>query len=221
MGIVWRKGTKRSVLIVFRIVKGRDIHAGKLSRFLQEIHPAAAIFPVFLIDIEQAVILGLPFSDIEQIKKLRQGLRIVSAGTTADHNGICFRPVAGMEGNSRQVQNLENIGITHFILKGDSQKIKILDRILAFQSKQRDFFLSHHPVQIHPRRKDPLTVNVLSPVEHIIQNLQPQMRHADLIHVREAHRKTDIHLLRVLHHRIDLAADIPGRFVNTQQNFIT
>ena len=38
------------------------------------------------------------------------------------------------------------------------------------------------------------------------------MGHADLINVRETHRKTDIHFIFVLHYRINLAADVPGRF---------
>ena len=42
----------------------------------------------------------------------------------------------------------------------------------------------------------------------------------DLINVREGDGETDLHLLRILHDRAHLAADIAGRFFDPQQNFI-
>ena len=42
------------------------------------------------------------------------------------------------------------------------------------------------------------------------------MGHADLIHIRETHAETDIHLLRVLDDCVDLISEIPGRLVYFQ-----
>ena len=49
-------------------------------------------------------------------------------------------------------------------------------------------------------------------IEHIVEDLDSQMGHTDLVNVRKTHGKTDLHLILVLHHGIDLPADITGRF---------
>ena len=37
---------------------------------------------------------------------------------------------------------------------------------------------------------------------------------SQLIHVREAHGETDIHLALIFHHRVDLVSDVTGRFLD-------
>lgn len=78
--------------------------------------------------------------------------------------------------------------------------------------QKRNLLFSHHFIQIMPWRVNSLTPHILSAVEHIIKNLNPQMRHTDLIDIRETHRKAHIDVFHVLHHRIHLSADITGRF---------
>ena len=41
-----------------------------------------------------------------------------------------------------------------------------------------------------------------------------------LIHVREAEGKPQVHLLGVLNDGIDFPADVAGRLLDTQQNFV-
>ena len=67
-----------------------------------------------------------------------------------------------------------------------------------------------HLVQIQPRRIHTLTPRVFPAVEHIIEDLDAQMGHTDLIDVRKTHTETDVYLFFILHHGIDLAADIAG-----------
>lgn len=55
---------------------------------------------------------------------------------------------------------------------------------------------------------------ILPAVEHVIEDLDAQMGHADLVDVREAHGETDIHFVFVLHYRIDLASDVAGGLFN-------
>ena len=113
-----------------------------------------------------------------------------------------------------QIKDLQNVRITHLKLNCDSEEIKILDRILGLQCKKRNLLFSHHFIQIMPWRVNSLTPHILSAVEHIVKNLNPQMRHTDLIDIRETHRKAHINVFHVLHHRIHLSADVTGRFLN-------
>ena len=46
------------------------------------------------------------------------------------------------------------------------------------------------------------------------------MGHADLIDIRKAHGKPDIHSLFFFHDRIDLPADIAGRFFHGHENLV-
>ena len=75
------------------------------------------------------------------------------------------------------------------------EKIKIFHRILGFQCKQRE---SASRASLRP---DPSTGNThvhtytsSRAVEHIVKDLDTQMGHADLIHIREAHGETDLTL---------------------------
>ena len=126
-----------------------------------------------------------------------------------------------MERDPGKIQDLEDICITHFILEGDPQDIKILHRVLGLDGKKRDMLFTHDGVQVGPRRIYPLTVHIRHLIEHIVKDLDPQMGHADIIYVREAHGKPDIHTGRILTYRIDLPADITGWLLDTQQYFVT
>ena len=59
-------------------------------------------------------------------------------------------PIGSAQRHSGKFQNLQNIGITHFIADGDSKEIKICDGILRFQCKQRNLFFPQQLIQISP-----------------------------------------------------------------------
>ncbi len=75
--------------------------------------------------------------------------------------------------------------------------------------------LPHDLVQIRPWGIDPLAVSVFSSVKHIVEYLNAQMGHADLVHVRETHGKTNGHIFRVLDAHVHLAADVAGGLLDT------
>ena len=113
-----------------------------------------------------------------------------------------------------QIQYLKYIGITHLISKSNTKEIKLLYRLLGFQGKERNMFLTHDLIQIHPRRKDTLTPDIFTFIEHVVEDHHAQIRHTDLINIREAHGKADIYVILIFHYRVDFTADIAGSFVN-------
>lgn len=54
------------------------------------------------------------------------------------------------------------------------------------------------------------------PAAVFLQDLNAKMRHADLIYVREAHRKSDQYPVFVFHDRVYLPADVAGWLVDTE-----
>lgn len=167
-----------------------------------------------LIKIEQGVVLRLSLADIKQVKEIRQRFGIVRAGTAADHDRIVFLAVVRMQRDVRQIKHLQDIGITHLILDRNTKKIKIMDGILRFERKQRDMFPAHNVIQVRPGGKHALTPDVRPAVKHTVKDLHSQMRHANFIYVRKAHRKTDVYLIRIFINRIQLIAQIAGRLLN-------
>ena len=113
-----------------------------------------------------------------------------------------------------QVKYLKHIGIAHLISKGNTKEIKLLYRLLGFQGKERNMFLTHNFIQIHPRRKDTLTPDILTFIEHVVEDHHAQIGHTDLINIREAHGKADIYVILIFHYRVDFTTDVTGSLVN-------
>ena len=97
---------------------------------------AAAGLLILLVAVHQLKIYGFALSDIKQVKKVSQRFRIICAGPASDNNGViltfCHRYGAESVNRSRICKH---VGVTHLVLEGDSQKVKILYRLLGFQGK--------------------------------------------------------------------------------------
>ena len=205
-----------TVLFISDIIETGDIHAWKFCGPAQKLDSVKSLLPAFLVQIQKITVSCLSFSNIENIKKISQGFRIVGTWTAPDNYRTVFPPVSCIDGNLGQIQHLEHIGVTHFILQRDSQKIELFHRILRFQRKQRDMLLSHDSIQIYPWRIDSLAPYIPHGIEHIVQDLDPKMRHADFIHIRKTHGKAHRHFGRIFHDRVIFAAYIPDRLFYAQ-----
>jgi hypothetical protein len=75
-------------------------------------------------------------------------------------------------------------------------------------------------MEIRPGRIDPLAVYILPLVKHIVQNLDSQMGHANLIHIGKTDGKAYIHIYRIFFHHIHFIANVSGRFVHFQKYLI-
>ena len=214
MRIYRRKRGQCSVFMVGSLVEERHVDPFNLRCSLQVVLSGTTTFFHFLIGVQQLVVDRLSLSDIEKVKEFCQRLRIVGAGSPSDHNGVFPGPVRGVQRDPGQIQDLQDIGITHLILDGDPQEVKVPDGILGLQGEKRDLLLTHNGVQIRPGGVHPLAPYVLPAVEHIIEDLDPQMRHADLINVGKTHGKADVHLVFIFHHRVHLSADVAGRLLD-------
>ena len=77
-------------------------------------------------------------------------------------------------------------------------------------------FFTHDLVQIDPWRVDSLAPGILPAVEHIVQNLDSQMGHTNLIYLRKTHSEPNFYRIFVLHDRIDFVTNVAGRFLYIQ-----
>ena len=74
-----------------------------------------------------------------------------------------------------EVEDLQDICVAHLELDRNAEKVKITYRILGFQRKERDISIPQHLVQIEPWRVDTFTPCVFPAVEHVVEDLDPQM----------------------------------------------
>ena len=75
-------------------------------------------------------------------------------------------------------------------------------------------------VQIRPRRVDAFTPHVIHAVKHIVEDLNAQVRHADLVDVGETHGETDRDVSFVFYDGIHLTPDIALRLFDAEENFV-
>lgn len=80
--------------------------------------------------------------------------------------------------------------------------------------------LAHFLLHVWPWRKHALAVGVRALVEQVVEDFHPEVRHADLIIVREAEREPDVHVRRILFYHPELAACILHRLFHRHQDFI-
>ena len=99
MFIIWPKTFNGPVFLIGHIIKSRHIDARYLCRPFQELLSGAAGLFIFLVAVHQLKIYGFTLSDIKQIKKIGQRLRIVSAGPSPNDNRVILRSVTGMKRN--------------------------------------------------------------------------------------------------------------------------
>ena len=164
------KGCDRTIFFIGNFIERRNINSRDLSCCQKKILPAATSLFIGLVRIKKCIINRFTFSDIKHIKKRCQWLRIIRTGTATDHNREILTTVCAFQRDTTEIQYLEDIGIAHLAPNRNSKKIKIPDRLLGFQCKQRDLLLPHHLIQIRPWGKEPLTPYVLTLVEHVIED---------------------------------------------------
>ena len=75
-------------------------------------------------------------------------------------------------------------------------------------------------MQIRPRGIHALAPHIVSLVKHIIENLDAQMGHADLIYIRKAHGKTNRYLVFVFTDAVQLVSNVARRLINLHQYLI-
>ena len=210
----------KSPLVVFRRIERGYINAVKFQQTRQK-RPASprpsCLFPCNE-RIHHFAQDDFALSDHEKIEEIRHGFHIVNTRPAADHEGHVLPALCRMKRDARQIQHVQHIGINHLVLQGKSQKIKGLHRLTGLQSKKRDATLPHQHFHIRPWRIDTLHRRILAPIQDSIENRKSQIRHADLIDIRQGKRNRAVHRAMLLMHRAPFSARIARRLQHGLQH---
>ena len=108
----------------------------------------------------------------------------------------------------RKLKHLKHVRVAHLVLQRDAEEIEVLYRLLALEREQGDILLAHDLIKIGPRRINALAPGILALIEHIVKYLYPQVGHAHLIYIREAHTEPYVNRVKILNDRVDFVPDI-------------
>ena len=141
-------------------------------------------------------------------------------GPPATTNGVAFLPVAGADRNAAHIQHIQNVGIAHFILQGETHNIKLIQGMAAFQRKQRPPRRFQFPPHIRPRHTDPLAQGIGQVVQDTVEDLHAQMAHGDLVGIGKTKCEGNVRIVKGFGGSVHLAAGIPGRFFHPAEKIV-
>ena len=213
-------GLDPAIFVILHIVERRDIDAGDLCNAQQQFLFGNAALLLGLFDLgADAGQLVFALTQLDHIKKVRNGFRVAGAGATRHDQRPAFIAILGIERDARQIQHSQNIGIGKLVLQGEAHCIKSGERILALHGVERQTKTLHLGLHIQPRHKSALAPPVFVAVEQLIQDLFAEEGHTYLIGVRKAERKADIHFFFVLIYTAGFSAGITTRLLYPSQCF--
>ena len=162
----------------------------------------------------------LAVADLEGVEEHGQRLRVAGAWPARDHQRVVLPAVRRQHGYMAQIQHVQDIGIAHFILEGESDHVELAERFAALQREQRQVLLLQPRPEVHPGHKNTLAAHIGQRVDQAHQDLHAQVGHADLVRVRKAEGEVHLRLVPVPDLCIHFPARIPGRLFHLFQKLL-
>ena len=186
--VAGRVGTDGAVLIVGHVIQRRHVHAGNRGGGAVQERRArvAALVPHGDIQLHDLRKHFLALTDVEQVEEVRDRLRVIGAGTAADHQRVLLAALARPDRDASQLQHIQHVGVAHLILQGKADEVEHRQRIAAFHRRQRQVVLLHLFLHIHPWVIDTLAPDALVQVQAVVQDADAEIGHTDLVGVGEA-----------------------------------
>ena len=173
--LIGRDGFDPTVFLIGNIVERRDIHARNFSNSEQQLFLGdAALLFGFLNFGADAGQLILTLAQLNDVKEIRNGLRIAGTGAARHDQRPGSITVFGIKWDTRQVQHGQDVGIGKLVLEGKAHRVKIRERILALHGIQGQLQPLHLRFHIQPGHKSTLAPPVFVGVEQLIQDFLPQ-----------------------------------------------
>ena len=203
-----RDRENRTVVVVTDFVQARNVHAPDLRGFPQEGFFRPAFPPCLAVKLDQLTVDLLPLAEEADIEKIRHGLDVAGHLTACYHKLLQILSVLCADGDAAQVKHIQHGGISHLIADGKGNDVEISQRIAAFQRPERYSLFPELFAHIAPGREASLAPDAVHAIKKAVEDLHAEVRHADLVGIREAEGDAHIDLLLILHDLIVLPADI-------------
>ena len=191
-----------------RLVQGGDVHPGNPLHRPQEIRARSPRSLPLAHDAAQLQGGLLAVADEEGVDEVRQRLRRKGHGASGHDQGMPGIPLGRAHGDAGELQHIEDRREGQLVLEGESQDVEAGQGKAGLVTAQRDAVLPEERLGVHPGGVGPLCQDLRPGVQQLIEDLEAQVRHPDLIGIGKRQSHPDVDLRRVFHRRVPLPGDV-------------
>ena len=209
-----------AVFVVGDVVEGRDIDAPDVGGRFQEFFLGRAPLLVFFVEVEEIHHDFLPVAQHEEVEKVGDGFRVAGAGAAAHDEVFQVMPVLREQRDAAEFEHVETGRERHLVLEGEPDEVELCEGRTGLEREQGQAHFAHLFLHVEPGREDPLAVGVLPLVDEVVEDLDAEVGHADLIGVGETEREAQVDCRRVLLDAVQLPADVTAGFLHEGQDLL-
>ena len=191
-------------------LSGRFLSRIPEARNLTQGLQALLACPVCAQDVYDAVQISLRFANVYEIEEFGERKRIGRSRSSREDYRVVVRPVLCTDGDSSEIEDLEDVGGTELVAYGDSKIIHLLQRKMFFQREKRNPLLPQKLLEIRGYGEYAVADCVVVAVHYVVQDPDGIVRHSYLIEIGKAHAASDVAFLIPLLSVYVLASYVAG-----------
>ena len=202
------------------VVEGRDVDAADVGGRFQKLVLGRALLLVFFVEVEEVHHDLFPVTEHEEVEKVGDGLRVAGAGAAAHDEVSEVVPIFGEQRHAAQFQHVETGREGHLVLEGKPDEVELRERRPRLEREQGQADVPHLLLHVEPGCEDPLAVGVLPLVDEVVEDLDAEVGHADLIGVGETEREPHVDRRRVFFDAVQFPADVTAGLLHERQDLL-
>ena len=144
----------------------------------------------------------------------------VQTGGAAGDDQRFIRAIRGAQRDAGQIERGQDVGIELLIRQAETEHIEVNQRMAGLQAVKRDARLAHRDLHVHPRRVGALGQHVGLRVDAVVEDRHAQVRHAQVIDIREDQRQPIGCGIPIFDNAVKFAAGVTRRLLDERQDAV-
>ena len=159
------------------------------------------------------------FADEERVEEGVHRLGVQAGGAAGDDQRL-IRPLGGAQRDAGQIERGEHVGVELLVRQAEPEHVEIGQRMAGLQAVERDARIAHRGQHVHPRRVGALGQHVGLRVDAVVQDRHAQVRHAQIVDIREDQRQPVGRGLPIFDDAVVFAAGVTRRLLDERQDAV-
>ena len=159
----------------------------------------------------------LAVAENRPVQEFGDGLGVEGGVAARDHQRIPLAPPRRRERDAGQVERGEQVGVAEFGREAHAEHVERPHRPVPVHRELADAVLTQKVLQVRPDAVGALGEHAVAAVQHLVEDLDALVGDADLVGVRVHQRPPHVRRVPVLHHRVELAADVLDRLAHQRE----
>ena len=164
------------------MIEGRHVDAGHGCERAQRLRPRSPRRPRLLVGVHEGGHDDLPLADDEGIDDERERLGVERrAGAAGDDDGVLLPALRRAQPHLAERENVEHVEVIHLERHGETDERELVERQLVLEAHERRmrFLIAREALPL--RQEEPLAGGVPALVQEVVDDVQPEVGHADEI----------------------------------------